>query len=145
MNIRSEFSKPRAIPNIKRQAGWTFWSLTFTLGVLAFFSYIGMQLVPIYSSNSNVVNAMERSVDGANLRTIGRAQIISAMNKQLYLDGSHKLLDYKNDLVVKRSRKSFIVQVNYQRTIPIAGNISVLTTFSPKVECNFSGSCVTSK
>ncbi len=145
MNTQSVHYYSKPLSNIKRQGGWTFWSLMFTLSVLSFFSYVGMQLVPIYSSNSNVVNAMELSVEGANLRSVGRSQIISAMNKQLYLDGSHKLLNFKEDLVVKRSRKLLTVQVNYDRQVPLFGNISILASFSPKVECNFSGKCTTSK
>lgn len=127
--------------NIKRQGGWSFWSLVFTLTVVVFFSYVGMQLVPIYSDNSNIENAMERSIDGADLRKIGRAQIIKKMNQQLYLDGSHTLLNFKQDLIIKRSRKLFTLQVIYERRVPIVGNIDILVSFSPKFECSLSGKC----
>lgn len=141
MKTKPEFIKIKSLKNIKRQGGWTFWSLTFTLGVLAFFSYIGMQLVPIYSANSNIENAMEQSVDGADLRAIGRAQIIRDMNKQLYLDGAHELLNYKEDLDVKRSRDKLTLQITYEQRVPIAGNINLVVSFDPIVECNLSGKC----
>jgi hypothetical protein len=142
MNYNRKLNGTKPLLNIKRQGGWTFWSLTFTLSVLAFFSYVGMQLVPIYTANSNVENAIERSVDGVNLRTVGRAEIIKKMDKQLYLDGSHKLLNYKEDLVIKRSRTLFTLQVNYERKVPIVGNISILAEFSPEMECSFTGQCL---
>jgi len=129
--------------NIKRQQGWTMWSLLFVLGVLMLFAYVGMQLVPVYGANGNIVNAMERSVDNKDLRKITRAEIIRSMNSQLYLDGTHELLDYKNDLKVSRNRNKFIVQVSYERKVPLFFNISVAADFKPKLECGLSGSCTT--
>lgn len=131
----------KPLKNIRRQGGWTFWSLSFTLGVLAFFSYIGMQLVPIYSTNSNIHNAMSVSLDNANVQRITRAEIIRKMDKQLYLDGSHELLNYNEDLDVKRSRSQLIVKVTYQRKIPIVSNIDLVVSFAPIVECSFNGKC----
>jgi len=141
MKITSTFRTAKPLVNINHQGGWTFWSLTFTLGVLAFFSYIGMQLVPIYSTNGNIHNAMDVSLDDANLKTIGRAEIIRKMDKQLYLDGSHELLNYKEDLDVKRSRSLLTLKVTYERKVPIAGNINLVVSFTPIVECDFSGKC----
>lgn len=142
MKTKPEFIKIKSFTNINRQGGWTFWSLIFTLGVLAFFSYIGMQLVPVYSANNNIENAMVQSVEGADLRTIGRGQIITKMNKQLYLDGTYELLDYKKDLDVKRSRNKFTLQIKYERRVPVAGNINIVVSFDPIVECDLSGKCV---
>lgn len=131
----------KPLSNIRRQGGWTFWSLSFTLGVLAFFSYIGMQLVPIYSTNSNIHNAMSVSLDNANMQRITKAEIIRKMDKQLYLDGSHELLDYNEDVDVKRSRSQLTVKVTYQRKVPIVSNIDLVVSFAPIVECSFNGKC----
>jgi len=142
MNNNREFMAKKPLMNIKRQGGWTFWSLTFTLGTLGFFAYIGMQLVPIYTVNGNIENAMQISIDGVNLRSVGRAEIIKKMDKQLYLDGSHKLLNYKEDLVIKRSSSLFTLQINYERRVPIVGNLSIIADFNPIVECSFTGQCL---
>jgi hypothetical protein len=141
MKKNQNLSVIKPLVNIRRQGGWTFWSLAFTLGVLAFASYVGMQLVPIYIVNGNIENAMIRSVDGVNVKTVGRSEIIKKIDQQLYLDGSHKILDYKKDLVIKRSRSLFTLQISYERRVPIAGNISILVQFSPFLECGFSSKC----
>jgi len=119
---------------IKSQSGWTFWSMLFVMGVLLFFSYVGFQLVPIYAANENVMNAMERSLDDADLRTINRSAIVRKMEAQLYLDGSHQLINYRNDLKVKRSRKMLILEAKYQREIPLFFNLSMLAKFDNKIE-----------
>ncbi len=131
----------KSLPNISRQAGWTFWSLAFTLGVLSFFAYIGMQLVPIYSTNSSVEKAMQQSLEGQNLKTVRRADILLKMSRQLLLDGSQQAVNFKKDLVMQRTRSLFILEVEYQRIVPVFGNISVLVTFHPRFECSFDGAC----
>lgn len=143
MNLKNNVGRLAGPSNIKRQQGWTLWSLLFVLGVLLFIAYVGMQLVPVYGANSNIVNAMERSIDQQDLRKITRAEVIRKINSQLYLDGTHQLLDYKNDLKVSRNRNQFILQVTYERKVPLFFNISVAADFAPKVECSLSGQCTT--
>jgi hypothetical protein len=119
---------------IKPQQGWTFWSLVFVMSVILFFSYIGMQLVPVYSANQNIKNSMSLAVDNADLRRVSRTQIIKAMQAQLYLDGSHQLLNYKTDLKVRRSPKKFVVETHYNREIPLFYNLSLKAKFDNVVE-----------
>ena len=106
----------------------------FVLGVILLFSYVGFQLVPVYSANENVLNAMERSLDDVDLRTVNRAAIVRKMDSQLYLDGSHELINYRNDLKVKRSRKQFILQTTYQREVPMFFNLFLVAKFDNKIE-----------
>jgi len=118
------------VQNIKRQQGWTFWSLLFVLSLVLFFGYVGMQLVPVYSANDNVKNAMKRSLDDPNLVNATRSTIIRKIGAQLYLDGSHKLLNYKTDLNVRRSKKKFIIEINYEREVPLFYNLYILVKFN---------------
>jgi len=52
----------RNISKINQQKGWTMWSLMFVLGVVGLFAYVGFQLVPVYSANSNIKNAMQLAI-----------------------------------------------------------------------------------
>lgn len=97
--------------------------------VVGFFAYVGMQLVPIYATNENVVNAMRQSLEEVDLNRVNRATIIRKMNAQLYLDGSHQLLNYKTDLKVRRSRRLFVVETTYRREIPLFYNLSLVASF----------------
>jgi len=133
----------QALPNISKQTGWTFWSLAFTLAVVGFFGYVGMQLVPVYSGNQNIHNAMKKSVDGKDLRKVTRSRIIADMDKQLYLDGSHEMLNLKDKkvLIVKRVRNKLTLEAVYERKVPLFFNLSVAADFNPKVECDLTGRC----
>lgn len=134
-------TRQKPMVRFSRQAGWTFWSLAFTMGVIMFFAYVGMQLVPVYSTNQNIKNAMVVAVEGSDLRKVSRGQIIERMNRQLYMDSSHEVLDYKNDLKVKRSRNQFTVEAIYEAKVPLFSNISVTVDFNPKIECDLNGRC----
>lgn len=126
----------RQLKNIKRQGGWTFWSLLFTLLTVLFFAYVGMQLVPVFSENKNVENAMQLAIDNVDPTKATRRQVVRRLQDQLYLDGSHYVLDYKTDLKVARSRKKFIIETHYRREIPLFFNIGVFVNFDNVVETN---------
>lgn len=119
----------KSFETIDGQRGWTFWSLTSVMAVVLLFSYIGLQLVPVYMANNNIKNAMARSIDGPDVNKINRSLIIRKMKDQLYLDGNHKILKYTTDLKVKRSRSELIVETHYIREVPLFFNVSLLVKF----------------
>jgi len=133
-------SKSRQMVSFKQQ-GWTMWGMLFVLSVLFVVAFIGMQLVPVYSGNENVKNAMRVSLEDRDLSKITRSAVIKGMNKQLYLDGATGVIDFKKDLKISRSRNKFIVQVSYSREVPIVANISLVAKFNPKAECALNGRC----
>ena len=122
--------------NIARQEGWTMWSLMFVSGVIIFFTYIGFQLVPLYSTNSNIKNAMQLALNDVTPSQVSRSGIVKKMQNQLYLDGSHKLLNYKKDLNIKRSQRELIVKVNYERRVPLFFNLSIVASFENEAKRN---------
>ena len=126
----------RQLKNIKRQGGWTFWSLLFVLLTVFFFAYVGMQLAPIFAENKNVENAMQLAIDNVDPTKTNRRQVVRKLQNQLYLDGSHALLDYKTDLKFTRSRKEFIIETHYRREVHLFFNIGVFVTFDNVVEKN---------
>lgn len=138
MNTVRKF-KIKPLRNITKQQGWTFWGLLFVSSVVLFFAYIGMQLVPVYSGNQNVKNAMERSIQDQDLRRINRNKIVKAMKAQLYLDGTSKLLDYKTDLTISRSPREFVLETNYERELPLFFNLSLVASFDNRIERELSG------
>ena len=125
---------PSAWQRPDRQQGWTFWSALFVASVVVFFAYIGMQLVPVYANNASVRNAMVQAMDESDLRRVTRSQIIRSLNQQLYLDETHRILDYKRDLKIGRSRSQFVMEINYQREIHLFHNMSLLVSFDNREE-----------
>jgi len=121
--------RPKHLSNIQRQDGWTMWSLSFVLGVIVLFAYIGLQLFPVYTSNSNVKNAMKIAMDNLDKNNVNRASVIKSIDTQLYLDGSSTLLNYNEDLKIERTRRELIIKINYERRIPLFFNLSLVASF----------------
>lgn len=139
MVTKSTFSKNYNLS--KKQGGWTMWSMMFVLSVLFVLAYIGMQLVPIYSSNTNIKNAMRVSLEDKDLSRITRSKVINGMKKQLYLDGASGLIDFKNKFKVARARDEFTVEAEYQREVPLVANLVLVAKFNPKATCTLNGRC----
>jgi hypothetical protein len=133
--------------NIKSQAGWTMWSLLFTLSTVGFFAFVGMQLVPVYNSNSSVKNAMKISVRDLDTRRATRSQVIKGIQAQLYLDGGNDFIssiDFKKALKLTRDNNYLTIDMEYDRTVPLFANISIFVEFKPSLKCNFEGACIES-
>lgn len=123
----------------RAQGGWTFWGLAFVLSVLGLFGYIIMQLVPVYSANRNVQNAMQVALNNADTRAISRAKVIRGMQAQLYLDGSDKLINYKKDLKVKRKGQNIVLEVSYSQEVPLFYNLSLKAQFDNTAQRKIAG------
>ena len=126
---------------VHRQQGWTIWSLLFVLTVMFGLAYVGMQLVPVYSANGNLKNAMRISLENKDLSKISRTQIIRTMKKQMSLDGASDLIDFKKDLKISRARNKFLMEATYQSEVPLVANLSLVAKFKPKAECQLNGRC----
>lgn len=123
----------------RAQGGWTFWGLAFVLGVLGLFAYITMQLVPVYSANRNVQNAMQIALNNVDTRSVSRAKIIRSMQAQLHLDGNHKLIDYKKQMKVKRTKKDIVIDISYSQEVPLFYNLSLKAQFDNTAKRKVSG------
>ena len=122
----------------QKQAGMTMWGIIFLLSMLVFFGYIIMQLVPVYSENSNVKNAMEVAFDNSgNVRTVSKSSYLKAVQRQLYLDGAHKSVDFKKDLNFKRDKKGVTASIAYERIVPLFHNINLMVDFDEAVTRNY--------
>ncbi len=139
--MRTQRNNMKQFKSIHHQQGWTVWSLMFVLSVLFVLAYLGMQLIPIYSTNGAVRTAMVQSVEGQDLRKVTRRHVIGEMNKQLYIDSNHEVLDYKNDVKMSRTRNKFVLEANYVREVPLVANLVLIARFNPKVECDLTGRC----
>jgi len=132
----------KKMQNFASQAGMTLWGVVYVLCTLGFMAFVGMQLVPVYSADQSVRNAMIRSMDGKDIKKASRGQIIKAMQQQLHLDGNHGLFDYNKSLKVTRDRSKLAMAVNYERRIPLFHNISIVADFDTTIHCDYGGKCV---
>lgn len=118
-----------------KQKGFTFWSLTFTIGVIAVVALLTMKLFPAYSEFFAIKKAINRLAIEGNLASMDNRQI------QLAFESSSNIDDFKSikptDLEIKRnSSGDTVVTVDYEVVIPLVANVSALLTFHASTDNN---------
>ena len=105
-----------------KQTGMSLIGLLVVIAALVCFALVGMKVMPAYLEFMNVKNAIKRAVSSVD--KVDKKSVMTAFNKSAAVDNI-KVVTGK-DLIVNGDA----VSVDYQVTIPIVANASVLLDFS---------------
>jgi len=131
MKKRNELN---SMKKIAKQDGWTMWGLIFSLLIVGFFAYIIMRLVPVYSEYNNIETAMDLAlVNSGTPQSMSKSNYTRLLRKQLYIDGDHNAIDYKDDIMFKRKSGVVKIDLAYERIVPLFANISLKVDFQNSV------------
>lgn len=117
---------------LRKQRGLTFLSIFFILFLIAFFTLLVLKILPIYMDHNKVMNVFSalKEIDG--VENLSKREVENTINKRFnvnYVD--HISL---SDLVIVKKPHYLRVDLEYERVVPIVGNLSVLAEFSDSVE-----------
>jgi Domain of unknown function (DUF4845) len=116
----------------KPQQGYTFITLVFILGLIAFFALLIMKVGPIYLDHSKVVNALAAIEKLTDVETLSESEIRSTLGKRFDLN---YVYDVKPEEVKISKRGNYLkVEAKYEVVEKIAGNLSVLVEFDDVIE-----------
>jgi Domain of unknown function (DUF4845) len=116
----------------KPQQGYTFITLVFILGLIAFFALLIMKVGPIYLDHSKVVNALAAIEKLTDVETLSESEIRSTLGKRFDLN---YVYDVKPEEVKISKRGNYLkVEAKYEVVQKIAGNLSVLVEFDDVIE-----------
>ena len=116
-----------------KQSGVTLIGFLFILGVVGFFAYMAMKLVPSYSEFAGVVKAMEQTAsEGTGGKTLDviRRDMMRKMDFQ-YVDD--KVVEAQDITIKKDAGGASQLQVAYDKDIPFIYNIDFLLHFEKSV------------
>lgn len=123
-----------------RTRGITLIGFIMLLGVLGFFGYLAMRLVPMYVEYMGVVRAMEQLKDEPNAQNLSpeeiRRNLMFKFNTQYVEDGAIP----PEAIQVKREGNASTLRIKYERRVQWIHNIELLGTFDKTV--NLSGTNV---
>ncbi len=105
-----------------KQTGMTFIGLIIVIGSLVCIAVVCMKVIPAYLEFMNVKNAIKKAASSAD--TSSKKAVADAFGKSAAVDNITVVTG--NDLVVNGG----VVSIDYQVTIPIVANASVLLDFS---------------
>jgi hypothetical protein len=118
-----------------RQRGVSFLGLIVLVGVLGFAAVIGLKLIPVYMDSWKIDSVMNSVISEAGIHEQSRTEIIESMLKRLDIDAVDSLnySNYGDRLSVAKRKNSVTINVTYEITTPLVGNLSLLAEFDKSV------------
>jgi Tfp pilus assembly major pilin PilA len=118
---------------MRKQKGFTFWSLTFTIGTIAIIAMLTVKLFPAYSEFFSVKKVMNRLASEGNLSAMDKTEIQRAFERSSNIDDIHSI-EPKDLDIHKTPDGDTVVTADYEVVIPLVANISALLKFHASTE-----------
>jgi len=118
-----------------RQRGLSFLSLIAMVGIFGFAAVIGLKLFPIYMDSWKIDGVMEAVISDPAVNTQSRQEITQALMKRLDIDAVDAV-NYKNygeALTITKRKNQTTIDIFYQVTTPLIGNLSLVAEFDKSV------------
>jgi hypothetical protein len=118
-----------------KQRGLGFLGLIVLVGVLGFTAVIGLKLFPVYMDSWKIDSVMNAVISEPGINDQSRQEVIESMLKRLDIDAVDSL-NYSNHgdrLSIVKRKNSVTINVNYEITTPLLGNLSLLAQFDKTV------------
>jgi len=118
-----------------KQRGIGFLGLIVLAGVLGFTAVIGLKLFPVYMDAWKIDSVMESVINEPGINDQSRNEIIQSMLKRLDIDAVESL-NYSNHgdrMSVTKRKNNVTINVSYEVTTPLLGNLSLLAQFDKSV------------
>jgi hypothetical protein len=113
--------------NIK-QKGMTFIGLVLVIAAVVFLAIIGMKVVPAYIEYFGVKKIINRIANESNFNEMSKKDIVTEFDKNA--DTGYVTVIKGSDLAITKGDSGNVVTAEYQVTIPIVANASVLLDFN---------------
>jgi hypothetical protein len=119
---------------LSKQKGITFMGFAILLGVVGFFAYAAMKLIPAYSEYYGVVKSMKQLQTEAGIESAS----IEAIRQKLNVQFDLQYVDEKNvpassaQLITNNGQHS--LRIAYDRDLPFLYNVDLLVHFDKTVD-----------
>lgn len=110
-----------------KQQGMTFIGMVLVIAAVIFLAVIGMKVVPAYIEFFGVKKIINSIGSDSNFNSMSKQDIMTAFDKGA--DIGYVTVIKGSDLVIAKGDSGNVVSAEYQVTIPIVANASVLLDF----------------
>lgn len=118
---------------MRKQQGFTFWSLTFTVGTIVIVALLTMKLFPAYSEFFAIKKTINKMASEGNLASMEKREIQRSFERYSDIEDFRSIKP--TDLeVTKTSSGETIVTADYEVVIPLVANVSALLEFHASTE-----------
>ncbi len=117
--------------NIKNQAGWTMWSLMFTLFVIGFVAWGMLKIVPLYIDNNTINSVLKPLSQDRSLADASYDEIVVLIRKRLDINSIRSVKP--EDIKFIEDDRFLQIRIDYEKRIKMVSNIDVILTFKNHV------------
>jgi uncharacterized protein DUF4845 len=114
------------------QRGLTMISIALILGLIAFFTLLILKIGPIYLNHSKVVNTLEALENTTDVQNKSKHEVQSIIDKRFNMNYVEHV--DKRDIKITKRPNYLMVEIEYERVVPIVGNLSALAEFYEVIE-----------
>lgn len=116
----------------KRQQGLTLISLIFILGLIGFFVFLTLKVVPIYLDHNKVKSVMTDLKQMPDIVAKTESEIRENMTHRFTID---YVMDVTQDDIKILKHGDYVkVDIEYETIVKLAGNLSLLAEFHDSFE-----------
>jgi hypothetical protein len=116
-----------------KQRGITFIGLVLMIAAGLFILVIAMKLAPAYIEFFNVKNAITKIGNDAGFADMSKKEIVDSFDKSASIDDIQAVQGHDLEVIKDDSGKQ-VVSIDYQKVVPIFGNVSALIDFSASTD-----------
>lgn len=116
------YSSFRQVSIASKQRGMTFWGTMIVLAALVLLGTVGLKTTPAYLEFNAIKSAIKK-IGKQDLTGMTQRDVAAEFDRQAQIDNMESVKG--RDLVLSGG----VVSVEYQKTIPLFGNISLLLDF----------------
>jgi hypothetical protein len=123
---------PPSTSMVRRQGGFGLAQLLIVLVLVVFFISLAIKMVPSYMTYFQVRGVMDRVVEKPEIRGAGAREVLSAIGRQLDVDGVRSVTT--KDFGLERARDATMLVLDYSVQQHIGLNVDVVMHFDHRVE-----------
>ena len=112
---------------IRKQAGWTFIGIIFSIIPLAVLGYVVMKSVPPYLESFNVASAVNSLKKEVDLKDKPKEEIYRLLQKRFEINDVHSV--EKDHVNIQKAPTETSVTIDYESRVPLFSNIALVFTF----------------
>lgn len=119
---------------MKRQSGWTLWTLLGMATLIISLALLFMALFPHYFDNMKLQQALETLSEDPQVTKMDRIRIINELDKILYIDYGHQIVNLRDSVSISKNKTDMIIEIKYEVVEPLVLNVSALLDFENSIE-----------
>ena len=113
--------------SLHRQKGISFWALLILVPMIGFYVFIGIKIGPEYMNFLSVKKAIESVASETGIKKPSRQEMRVSINKRFNVSSIYFMK--KEYIVFKEMKDGMHILTNYDREIPLGGNVYITLKF----------------